>query len=267
MKDVVPDYFKDWLLVHRWGPGQVIYYNPVHWKSLPPVDSLWDFTRKEWRGKVVMPDALQHGGTLSSITIVTHPDNAKVLTESYEKEFGKPIDLKDHPNAGYLFLAELVANGAVIVKSDDIVVEHVGARNQTGVPPFGLFVTMSKMRKRAELGLDLAVLAPGVLEPFEVFGLPPTSDLSGAVLGIAARAPHPNAARLLIDFLMGDENGEAGNKPWHVIGNWSSRTDVPSAKGDIEDRSALNTMPATPTVEWVSKNKGLVRDFWLTLVF
>jgi iron(III) transport system substrate-binding protein len=267
VKDIVPEYFQDWLLVHRWGPGQVIYYNPVHWPSKPDVNSLWDFTRKEWRGKIVMPDPLQHGGTLKSITYITHPDNAAALAESYEKEFGKPISLGDNPNAGYMFLAEIIKNGAVVVKSDDIVVEHVGAPNQSGVPPFGLFVTMSKMRKRGELGLDLDVLAPGIIEPFESFGLPPTSDMAGAVLGIAAMAPHPNAARLLIDFLMGDENGDAGNKPWHVIGNWSSRTDVLSAKGDIEDRSVLNTMPATPTIQWVSENKDLVRDFWLTLVF
>jgi iron(III) transport system substrate-binding protein len=267
VKDVVPAYFQDWLLVHRWGPGQVIYYNPVYWKSKPDVNSLWDFTRKKWRGKVVMPDALQHGMTLTSITIITHPDNAKALAKSYEKEFGKPIDLGGLKNAGYKFLSDLLKNGTIVVKSDDIVVEHVGARNQAGMPPFGLFVTMSKLRKRKQLGLDLDVLAPGVLEPFEAFGLPPTSDLTGAVLGIAAMAPHPNASRLLIDFLMGDKNGDAGNKPWHVIGNWSSRSDVPSAKGDIQDRSVLNTMPATPTVKWVSQNKKLVRDFWLTLIY
>lgn len=267
VKGLVPDYFQSWLLVHRWGPGQVIYYNPAHWKELPDIDTLWDFTREEWSGKVVMPDPLQHGGTLDSITFITHPENADVLAAAYEKEFGKKIDLQGHENAGYHFLAELTKNKAVIVKSDDVVVEHVGAKGQAGVPPFGMFVTMSKMRKREELGLDLAVLAPGIIEPFEAFGLPPTSDLSGAVLGIAAHAPHPNAARLLIDFLMGDEKGDAGNKPWHVIGNWSSRKDVDTAEGNIKNRAVLNTMPGTPTVEWVAENQPKVRDFWLTLVF
>jgi len=267
VKNLVPAYFQDWLLVHRWGPGQVIYYNPVYWKELPDIDSLWDFTREEWRGKVVMPDPLQHGGTLDSITFITHPANAAALAAAYEKEFGKKIDLQGHENAGYHFLAEIVQNKAVIVKSDDVVVEHVGAKGQAGVPPFGMFVTMSKMRKREELGLDLAVLAPGILEPFEAFGLPPTSDLTGAVLGIAAHAPHPYASRLLIDFLMGDAKGDAGNEPWHVIGNWSSRTDVETAEGDIRNRDALNTMPGTPSVEWVAENQPKVRDFWLTLVF
>ena len=266
VKDLVPPHFQDWLLVHRWGPGQAIFYNPAYWKDKPPIDSLWDLTREEWRGKVVMPDPLQHGGTLDSITFITYPENAEALAKSYEKEFGKPIDLKGHENAAYLFLAELVKNKAVIVKSDDAVIELVGAKGQAGAPPVGLFVTTSKMRAVTEKALDLAILAPGIVEPFEVFGLPPASDLTGAVMGIAAHAPHPYAARLMIDFLMGDEKGDGGNAPWHVIGNWSTRKDVETAEGDIKNRDLLNTLPGAPSPDWVKEHQPKVRDFWLTIV-
>ena len=111
------------------------------------------------------------------------------------------------------------------------------------------------------------MLAPGVLDPFEELGQPPTSDLTGSVIGIAANSQHPFAARLLIDFLMGDENGDGGFAPWHVIGNWSTRTDVKSAAGDLQDRSVLKSMPGKPEIKWVAENQPKVRDFWLTQVF
>ena len=122
------------------------------------------------------------------------------------------------------------------------------------------------MRAVTEKALDLAILAPGIVEPFEVFGLPPASDLTGAVMGIAAHAPHPYAARLMIDFLMGDEKGDGGNAPWHVIGNWSTRKDVETAEGDIKNRDLLNTLPGAPSPDWVKEHQPKVRDFWLTIV-
>jgi len=263
----VPEHFKDWLLTHRWGPGLMVFYNPRHWTSRPPVDNLWDFTREEWRGKIVMADPTQHGGTLAGITRLVFPENADALAKAYEKEFGKSIDLQGLPNAGYLYLSMIAKNKLVVVQSDDNVTEMVGAKGQAGVPPFGLFVTMSKLRQVTEKGLDLAVLAPAVLEPYENLGQPPTSDLTGAVVGITTYAPHPFAARLLIDFLMGDDKGGGGFAPWHVLGNWSSRTDVPNAPGDIQDPSVLKSMPGSPSIEWVSENQPKVRDFWLTQVF
>ena len=267
VKDLIPANFQKWLLIHRWGPGSVIYYNPVYWKTLPPIHNLWDFTDPKWKGKIVMADPLQHGGTLSNIVKIVYDPNAEALAAAYKKKYGKDIDITGYKNAGYYYIAKLVKNGLIIVKSDDNVVDSVGAPNQSGMPPFGLFVTMSKMRKRKEKGLNLAVLAPGIVEPFETFGSPPTATLNGAPAGIAAHAPHPYAARVLIDFLEGDKNGDGGNKPWHVIGNWSTRNDVKSAPGDIQDRNKLNTLKAVPDPEWVEKNTPLVRDFWMSLVF
>jgi iron(III) transport system substrate-binding protein len=265
--DKVPDYFKSWLLKQRYGPGLVVFYNPAYWTSKPPVTNLWDFTKEEWKGKIAIADPTQHGGTLTGITLLTYPDNAAALAKSYEKAYGKPIDLKGFANAGYLYLSMIAKNKAIIVKSDDNVMELVGAKGQAGMPPFGLFVTMSKLRQITEKGLNLATLAPGFLEPFEEIGQPPSSDLSGAVAGIAANAQHPYASKLLIDFLMGDEKGEAGFAPWHVIGNWSTRTDVPAAKGDIQDRSLLRSMPGKPDTKWMAENQPKVRDFWMTQVF
>ena len=263
----VPDFFKDWLLTQRYGPGQVCYYNPSYWKAKPPVTNLWDFTKEEWKGKIAIADPTQHGDTLAALTLLTFPENSAMLARSYEKLFGKPVDLKGMRNAGYLYISMIAKNKVTIVKSDDNVMELVGAKGQAGMPPFGLFVTMSKLRQIAEKGLDLAVLAPGVLDPFEELGQPPTSDLTGSVIGIAANSQHPFAARLLIDFLMGDENGDGGFAPWHVIGNWSTRTDVKNAPGDVQNRSELKSMPGKPDVNWVRENQPRVRDFWLTQVF
>lgn len=263
----VPEFFKDWLLTQRYGPGQVVFYNPSYWKTKPPVSNLWDFTKPEWKGKIAIADPTQHGDTLAALTLLTEPDNAALLGKAYEKAYGKPISVSGFVNAGYMYLSMLAKNNVIIVKSDDNVMELVGAKGQAGMPPFGLFITMSKLRQITEKGLDLAVLAPGVLDPFEELGQPPTSDLVGSVIGIAANAQHPFAARLLIDFLMGDEKGDGGFAPWHVIGNWSTRTDVKGAEGDLQDRSVLRSMPGKPSIKWVAENQPKVRDFWLTQVF
>jgi iron(III) transport system substrate-binding protein len=80
---------------------------------------------------------------------------------------------------------------------------------------------------------------------------------------MANKAPHPNAAKLFIRWLLGDEQGGAGMKPWFVPGGWPSRTDV---KPPIE-----TTLDDLPQYTWFLEpdfiyDHGLeVRDFWLGL--
>ena len=90
-------------------------------------------------------------------------------------------------------------------------------------------------------------------------------------LAVANLAPHPNATKLLIRFLLGDANGGAGFAPFFVAGQWSPRVDVPSK------------LPTPPTLRWVANLDELrtktwfygydwlythipkVQDFWLSL--
>ena len=43
---------------------------------------------------------------------------------------------------------------------------------------------------------------------------------------IAYKAPHPNAAKLMIKYLNGDEYGGLGLAPWFQEGNWPARQDI-----------------------------------------
>ncbi len=46
-------------------------------------------------------------------------------------------------------------------------------------------------------------------------------------IGIMNQAPHPNAAKLFIRFILTEE----GADPWIKIGNYLPRTDIPAPEG------------------------------------
>jgi iron(III) transport system substrate-binding protein len=72
----------------------------------------------------------------------------------------------------------------------------------------------------------------GVFQARPAFNVKPVVGVSyPTVLVIADRAPHPNAAKLLIRYMM-----EEGFKPWNEPGDYAARSDVAkqqTAKFDI----------------------------------
>ena len=48
---------------------------------------------------------------------------------------------------------------------------------------------------------------------------------------MANRAPHPNAAKLLIQWYMGDDKGQLGKAPYFIPGDNDPRKDVPIPPG------------------------------------
>jgi iron(III) transport system substrate-binding protein len=103
----------------------------------------------------------------------------------------------------------------VLTSSDGNVSDAVGAPGQT-FAPIGLCVASSKIRDNAK-GKKLAIAWD--VEP--KFGIH-----KGNYLLIANNAPHPNAAKLLIRYLLGDAEGGKGMQPFYVPGQWPSRSDV-----------------------------------------
>jgi iron(III) transport system substrate-binding protein len=96
---------KEPFLVQRWS-SRVVFYNAAKYPKRAPVDSLWDLTRKEWRGKVLMPNPLEQSVQANVLqTILQHP---KEMAAAYEQEFGKPVSYskkllkatKKNPNLG-----------------------------------------------------------------------------------------------------------------------------------------------------------------------
>ena len=182
----------------------------------PPLDNLWALTTDEWRGRVVMVDPLQRGDYLDLMTeVVLRSDEMAV---AYEAQFGRPIQLDSGiGSAGEQWIANLFANDVVLVSNTDAVNAAVGKLGQDN-PPVG-FTSYSDRRDNEEEGWALQVAntvqpSPGIIFP--------------AVVGVVSNARHPAAARLVIDFLMGDDSadGGAGFAPFYVPGDYATRTDI-----------------------------------------
>jgi iron(III) transport system substrate-binding protein len=194
---------------------KVLMYAEDAYPDGAPVDSLWDLTREEWKGRVVMVDPLQRGDYLDLMTEIVLQSEA--MAAAYEAEFGTAIDLGGAANAGEKFIMDLFGNDLILVGSTDDVNAAVGKTGQTN-PPIG-FTTYSDRRDNEDEGWSLQVAndvapAPGIIFP--------------AVVALAKGAQHPAAARLTIDFLMGDDSDTGGDgfKPFYVAGDYATRSDI-----------------------------------------
>lgn len=213
--DRVPAEFRSPLLAQRLST-KVLMYNEEANPDGAPVTNLWQLTADDWRGRVVMVDPLQRGDYLDLMTeIVLRSDE---MAAAYEAQFGQAIDLEGAANAGEKFIMDLFANDLILVGSTDDVNKAVGALGQEN-PPVG-FTSYSDRRDNEDEGWALQVAngvapAPGIIFP--------------AVLALSAEPNNPAAARLVIDFLMGDETetGGAGLAPFYVAGDYVTRTDIP----------------------------------------
>jgi len=81
------------------------------------------------------------------------------------------------------------------------------------------------------------------------------------VVAIVNRAKHPNAAKLLIRWMMGDQEGGQGYEPYYVLGNFAVRTDVKPLEG-IKNISDLNLWAANPDFVWENGQK--IVEFWIS---
>jgi len=250
--DVIPPEFREPLLVHSL-EAKVVFYNYESYPDGCPVDTLWDLVRPEWRGRVQMKDPMLTEENMNFLqTVVQHADE---MAFAYELEFGEPIQLSPGcSNAGYEFIKRLIENGIVLTSSDGDASKAVGVPGQTN-PPVTLSVASSKIRDNARKGYVLAIgwdIQPRV-------GITKTNFLV-----VANLAPHPNAAKLLIRFMLGDREGGAGFSPFYVPGQWSPRTDVaPALEGVTLDTLAERTWFLDP--DWIYENGIEVQDFWLSL--
>ncbi|MFQ5683174.1 MAG: ABC transporter substrate-binding protein [Candidatus Binatia bacterium] len=212
-------------LTQRWS-SRVVFYNSFRNPDASPVDNLWDLTRKEWKGKLLIPNPLE-GSTMANVmqTILQHSDE---MAEAYKQEFGKPVDFSKKlvkltkknpslapPDAAKEWLYRVLRN-AVFLKSTTKIFKNIAGVKQNK-PPIGIS-TFSKIRKNKKKVFE----AQPSYKMNPVFGVAyPT------VLLIADRAPHPNAAKLLIRYMMED-----GFKAWNVIGDYAARSDMAKKQVD-----------------------------------
>lgn len=231
---------------------KVLMYNEEANPDGAPVANLWELTEPAWSGRVVMVDPSVRGDYLDLVTEMSL--RADEMAAAYEDYFGAPIELADGvPDAGLQFVADLYANDVVLVDDTDTVNAAVGALGQAN-PPVG-FSTYSDRRDNADEGWALQV-AQGVA--------PSAGIVFPAMLGVTANAQNPAAARLLIDFMMGDdtETGGAGFAPFYVAGDYPTRSDV-VAPTDAVSLDELGAWIIEP--ERSAERRDDVADFLLTL--
>ena len=242
---VVPKAARDPILVSRYGV-RVLGYNSELNPQGTPVSNFWELTEPAWKGKVFIEDPLNDASTMAILTtIVTHKNELAAL---YKERYGKdPVLEADTPDAGWLWLKMFAKNKPIGEPGGDEVVQAFATPkmkdNLVG------FTSYSKYRD--------VVKGKLVFEPCK--GLKPVIGVQTAsYLGIANRAPHPNAAKLFINYVATDPEGFA---PWNVIGDYSPRTDWPSPKGAIP-YSELSKYTWIVDEAYVYKNITKVRDFW-----
>lgn len=229
-----------------------LFYNGEAYPDAPPVTNIWEITQPEWKGRVMMQNILNDLAWASWATGFCVGDTPAMLEASYKDLTGEDLVLSEGcENAGYEFLKRLYDNKPIFTSSSDEVVEGVGTRGQS-TPPIG-FASSTKLRKNAE---NDWCLVPVNLEP--TVGIPQINSLY-----VVNNCKHPNAAKLLIRFMMGGIDGDtSGNDPFNTLGGWPVRDDIEPAPGSV------------PLNEWnlihvdaddLYYNINHVRDFWTTL--
>lgn len=251
LADEIPAALQQPLAVHRLST-KVLMYNEVAYPDGSPITNLWQLTLPEWRGKVLMVDPSQRGELLDLLTEISlHPEE---MAAAYQAQFGSPITVdSDLQGAGDQFIRNLFNNDLILVANSDVLNEAVGdieAKN----PPVA-FGTYSDRRDNEDEGWALQV-ANNVV--------PANGILFPAVLTVADKAPHPAAARLVIDFMYGDdsENGGPGFAPFNVPGDYAVR---PTIK-DSPDSVPLGELKAwTIDPAATAAARGRIADLIITL--
>ncbi len=225
------------LLIQRHS-SRVVYYNTMLNPDGPPVNSLWDLTREEWKGRTQLPSPLEDGLSANFLqTVLQHSDE---MAAAYEGEFGEAITYSEdvleavsdnptisEPTASMEWLYRFLHNEPVFLGSTTKIFTNVGDIAQDN-PPLGI-TTFSKMRKNKK---DVYSAGP-------IYDLDPVFGVSyPTALMIADMAPHPNAAKLLIRHMMEEE----GFKPWNEPGDYAARTSIESKQIQDFDIPAFDSL-------------------------
>jgi iron(III) transport system substrate-binding protein len=228
----------------------VIGYNQEIYPDGCPLTNWWELTEPELEGKFYMEDPISDSSTTAKVTLIVQ--YADEFAEAYQKHYGRdwttdPEYADDTPNAGYLYLKKL-------------------AKSQPGMQPGGDEVDAAF----AALGMDPSVppgfgwtgwssyedTLEGELAMAPCLGLEPGDGiLKAAYLGIANKAPHPNAAKLFIKFAL----SEAGFEPWSAIGTYAPVVAVPVPEG-MPPAEEMRLWPSDDLFAY--QNMSPVRDFW-----
>jgi iron(III) transport system substrate-binding protein len=239
----------------------VIAYNNAFHPDGCPISNIWQLTEPQYYGKFFMEDPVSDVSTMAKMA--TFVQNADAMAAAYEALYNRPwtedeLAVADASgmapeNAGYLWLKKIAYNGVVVLDDGDMVdAAYAGLDLPADQEPgFGLTGYSSyKDTLKGELNM-----AP-------CFGLEPVMGIfKTSFLGIANMAPHPNAAKLFIRFIL----SEAGFDPWNKIGTYPAAEGLPVHEDNMPlDQLLPQVWEMDPIFDW--ENVGRVRDFWAAAV-
>jgi iron(III) transport system substrate-binding protein len=228
----------------------VIGYNEEINTDGCPLINWWQLTEPELKGKFYMEDPISDSSTTAKLSLIV--EHADEMAAAYQELYGREWTTdeaytEDVENAGYLFLKKL-------------------AQNEPGIQPGGdevdaAFATLG-MDPSVEPGYGWTGLSSyentmeGELAMAPCYGLEPTLGiLKATYAAIANNAPHPNAAKLFIRFLLSEE----GFAPWNKMGAYPAVDTIPVAEG-MPARSEVVLWPSDDLFGY--QNLSKVRDFW-----
>jgi len=235
--------------VDVWGYNQEIHPEGC------PLTNWWQLTEPALAGKVFMENPLVDPSTTAKITLIV--EHADEMAAAYKDLYGKDWSTDEAAgpddygvaaeNAGYLFLRKLARNGPVMEPGGSEVDEAYASlgMDKTVEPGYGLTGWDS-----VETTMDGEIAMAPCLTIKPVAGI-----MKSNYLAIANNAPHPNAAKLFIKFMLSAE----GIKPWTAIGIYPAAEGLPVAEG-MPPVGTYNLWPSDDAFAWVNNSK--VRDFF-----
>ena len=200
----------------------------------------------------------RHSSRIVYYNTAVHPDGAPInsdeMAAAYKREFGEDITFSedvieaveenatvDSPDASMEWLYRFLNNEPVFQGSTTKIFKNVGDVTQEK-PPIGI-TTFSKLRKNKE----------GVYSSGPAYDLDPAFGVTyPTALRIADMAPHPNAAKLLIRYMMEED----GFKPWNEPGDYAARSNLEAkqlVKFDLPAFGDLGLWPVDPEEIYYSK--------------
>jgi iron(III) transport system substrate-binding protein len=229
------------------------YNNEIN-KNGCPLTNWWQLTDPALSGKVYIEDPMTDVSTMAKwATVAEHGDE---MAAAYKTLYGvewttDPAAATDAfgqevPNAGWLWIKKMAQNHTTVVDEIDPAYASVGM-DPTVEPGYGWTGWTSV--NDTEAG-DIA-MGP-CLDMAPSLGIIKTS-----FLGIMNMAPHPNAAKLLIQYLL----SPAGYKPWAESGSYSAQPSFELNPGMPAWTEVLSKgWLMTPIYDW--EWAAQVRDFW-----
>ncbi|MDI9519878.1 MAG: ABC transporter substrate-binding protein [Bacillota bacterium] len=210
-------------LVHQFINKVFIYNNQGD--DVPAIKNVWELTEEKMKDRVLFKNPESEQVNMNFLVMLTNEEWSARLAEAYEAHFGKPIELGEYKNAGYMWIAQFLSN-CVFGSSDTTLAEEISQPTAAG--KIGLFV-LSKLRSSSVLTENLTVgeydaqKNAYTIQPFSGFMYPMYALVSSG-------ATRPYTAMLFIDYLMNAD----GFQPWgKSVGAYSANSALVPLEGDL----------------------------------